>query len=79
MDGIEHFTCLTETGVVTPHEVLVDVVSAGITVDLTLGIGPSQAPPPDQRTTRIVDGDLTTDPEALSRPVAVVVRGTQSS
>ncbi len=42
VDGIEHFTCLTETGVVTPDQVLADVVSAGITVDLTLGIDASQ-------------------------------------
>ena len=176
VDGIEHFTCLTETGIVTPDEVLVDVVSAGITVDQTLGIDPSQSPPPDKmapgiravlerlgldletfRTTRIgqarqlrehgvrvvtgtdagaaptkrhgaawravlelvaagypvadalatatsgaaddlgladvtgrlraglaadllvVDGDLATDPEALGRPVAVLVRGAQAS
>ena len=176
VDGIEHFTCLTETGIVTPDELLVDVVSAGITVDQTLGIDPSQAPPPDKmapgikavlerlgldletfRTTRIgqartlrehgihvvtgtdagaaptkrhgaawravlelvaagypvadalvtatsgaaddlglagvtgrlraglaadllvVDGDLSADPEALGRPVAVLVRGAQAS
>jgi imidazolonepropionase-like amidohydrolase len=176
VDGIEHFTCLTETGIVTPDEMLVDVVSAGITVDQTLGIDPSQAPPPDKmapgiravlerlgldletfRTTRIgqarklrehgvhvvtgtdagaaptkrhgaawravlelvaagypvadalasatsgaaddlgladvtgwlraglaadllvVDGDLATEPEALGRPVAVLVRGAQAS
>jgi imidazolonepropionase-like amidohydrolase len=176
VDGIEHFTCLTETGVVTPDEVLVDVVRAGITVDLTLGIDASQSPPLDKmppgirgvlerlgldletfRTTRIgqarrlrdhgvqmvtgtdagaaptkrhgaawravlelvaagypvadalatatsvaaddlgladltgrlraglaadllvVDGDLSTDPEALAHPVAVVVRGAQVS
>ena len=48
VDGIEHFTCLTEAGVVTPAELLVDVVSAGITVDLTLGIDPSQSPPLDK-------------------------------
>ena len=176
VDGIEHFTCLTETGIVTPDDLLVDVVSAGITVDQTLGMDPSQAPPPDKmapgiravlerlgldletfRTTRIgqarqlrehgvhvvtgtdagaaptkrhgaawrailelvaagypiadalatatsvaaddlgltdvtgrvraglaadllvVDGDLASDPEALGRPVAVLVRGTQVS
>lgn len=48
VDGIEHFTCLTETGVVTPDQVLADVVSAGIRVDLTLGIDASQSPPPDR-------------------------------
>jgi imidazolonepropionase-like amidohydrolase len=176
VDGIEHFTCLTETGVVTPDDVLADVVTAGITVDQTLGIDAGQAPPPDRmppgikavlerlgldletfRTTRIeqarrlrehgvrvitgtdagaaptkrhgaawravlelvdagypvaeavatatagaadelglagvtgrlraglaadllvVDGDLSTDPQALSRPVTVLVRGAQLS
>ena len=48
VDGIEHFTCLTEAGVVTPHEVLVDVVSPGITADLTFRTDASQAPPPDK-------------------------------
>ena len=48
VDGIEHFTCLTETGIVMPDDLLVDVVSAGITVDQTLGIDPSQSPPPDK-------------------------------
>jgi imidazolonepropionase-like amidohydrolase len=48
VDGIEHFTCLTETGVVVPDGLLADVVSAGITVDQTLGIDPGQAPPPDK-------------------------------
>jgi imidazolonepropionase-like amidohydrolase len=176
VDGIEHFTCLTESGVSMPDELLTDVVAAGITVDQTLGIDPDQAPPMDRmppgirgvlerlgldletfRTTRIeqaarlrehgvrvvagtdagaaptkrhgaawravlelvdadypvaealatatstaadelglaavtgrlraglaadllvVDGDLATEPEALSRPVAVFVRGAQAS
>ena len=48
VDGIEHFTCLTETGVVTSDELLVEVIAAGITVDQTLGIDPGQAPPPDK-------------------------------
>ncbi|HET6937057.1 MAG TPA: amidohydrolase family protein, partial [Nocardioides sp.] len=48
VDGIEHFTCLTETGVVTPDDLLADVAAAGITVDLTLGIDAGQAPPPDK-------------------------------
>jgi imidazolonepropionase-like amidohydrolase len=48
VDGIEHFTCLTEAGIVTPDDVLADVVAAGITVDQTLGIDASQSPPPDK-------------------------------
>jgi len=176
VDGIEHFTCLTETGVVVPDGLLADVANAGITVDQTLGVDAGQAPPWDQmppgfrsvlerlgldmesfRTTRVthaarlrehgvrvvagtdagaaptkrhgalrlaveelleagypvaealatatsvaadelglgavtgrlraglaadllvVDGDLATDPQALSRPTAVVVRGAQAS
>lgn len=48
VDGIEHFTCLTETGVETPDDLLADVAAAGITVDMTLGIDASQSPPPDK-------------------------------
>jgi imidazolonepropionase-like amidohydrolase len=176
VDGIEHFTCLTETGVVAPDGLLAAVARAAITVDQTLGVDASQAPPWDRmppgirsvlerlgldletfRTTRVahaarlrehgvrvvtgtdagaaptkrhgairlaveelleagypmaealatatsvaadelglgditgrlrrglaadlvvVDGDLATDPEALGRPVAVLVRGAQAS
>jgi imidazolonepropionase-like amidohydrolase len=48
VDGIEHFTCLTEAGIVTPDDLLADVAGAGITVDMTLGIDASQSPPPDK-------------------------------
>jgi len=48
VDGVDHFTCLTETGVVTPDDLLAEVVAAGITVDLTLGIDAGQSPPPDK-------------------------------
>ena len=48
VDGIEHFTCLTDTGIVTPDELLADLVATGITVDQTLGIDASQAPPLDR-------------------------------
>jgi imidazolonepropionase-like amidohydrolase len=37
VDGLEHFTCLTETGVVTPPELLEAIAAAGIVVDLTIG------------------------------------------
>ena len=37
VDGIEHFTGLTEGGIRVPDEVLDLVVSRGVTVDLTLG------------------------------------------
>jgi imidazolonepropionase-like amidohydrolase len=48
VDGIEHFTCLTDTGIVTPNELLADLVATGITVDQTLGVDASQAPPLDR-------------------------------
>ena len=48
VDGIEHFTCLTQTGIVTPDELLADLVTLKITVDQTLGVDASQAPPLDR-------------------------------
>lgn len=48
VDAIEHFTCLTQTGIVTPDTLLADLVTLGITVDQTLGVDASQAPPPDR-------------------------------
>src|SRR6476619_334871 len=48
VDGIEHFTCLTDPGIVTPDELLADLVATGITVDQTLGIDASPAPPMDR-------------------------------
>ena len=47
VDGIEHFTCLTETGPDVSEELLEAVAAAGITVDLTLGFDQSQMPSPD--------------------------------
>ena len=37
VDGIEHFTCLTERGVVTPDALVESVLAAGIVVGPTLG------------------------------------------
>ena len=37
VDGIEHFTGLTETGIRVPDEVLEAVARAGVVVDPTLG------------------------------------------
>ena len=48
VDGIEHFTCLTQRGILTPDELLADLVISGITVDQTLGVDASQAPPLDR-------------------------------
>jgi imidazolonepropionase-like amidohydrolase len=48
VDGLEHFSCLTETGPDMGDDVLEAVAAAGITVDLTLGFDPSQMPSPDQ-------------------------------
>ena len=47
VDGIEHFSCLTETGLGASDELLEAVAAAGITIDLTLGFDLSQMPPPD--------------------------------
>ena len=47
VDGIEHFSCLTETGPEVSDELLEAVAAAGITIDLTLGFDESQMPSPD--------------------------------
>ena len=47
VDGIEHFSCLTDAGPETSEELLEAVVAAGLTIDLTLGFDLSQMPPPD--------------------------------
>ena len=47
VDGIEHFSCLTETGPQVSEELLDAVAAAGVTIDLTLGFDFSQVPPPD--------------------------------
>ncbi len=51
VDGIEHFTGLTETGIEVPDEVLEEVAEAGLFVDPTLGfdrdvLASMPAPPP---------------------------------
>lgn len=48
VDGLEHFSCLTETGPVTPDDVLAEVAERGVTVCPTLGTDPDRVPPPDQ-------------------------------
>ena len=51
VDGIEHFTGLTETGIHIPDEVLKSVAGAGVCVDPTLGFDravPASMPAPPQ-------------------------------
>ena len=48
VDGIEHFTCLTQTGIVTPEKLAVELATSGITLDQTLGVDASQVPPLDR-------------------------------
>jgi imidazolonepropionase-like amidohydrolase len=48
VDGIEHFTCLSETGAAVTDDLLAAVADAGITVDLTLGVDLALAPPLDE-------------------------------
>ena len=45
VDGLEHFTCLTEGGAGAPPGLLDRVAAAGVTVDPTLGNDPSRFPP----------------------------------
>lgn len=47
VDGIEHFSCLTETGPEVSEELLESVAAAGVTIDMTLGFDVSQMPPTD--------------------------------
>ena len=47
VDGIEHFSCLTETGPQVSEELLEAVAAAGVTIDMTLGFDVSQIPPTD--------------------------------
>jgi imidazolonepropionase-like amidohydrolase len=48
VDGIEHFTGLTEEGLVLPEELLEEVASAGVQVCPTVGANPARIPPPDK-------------------------------
>jgi imidazolonepropionase-like amidohydrolase len=47
VDGIEHFTCLTDAGMTTSDELLARVAAAGVVVCSTLGTDVSQLPPFD--------------------------------
>jgi imidazolonepropionase-like amidohydrolase len=47
VDGIEHFSCLTDQGPVTPDALLEAVAAAGVVVDPTLGVDPAGIPSPD--------------------------------
>jgi imidazolonepropionase-like amidohydrolase len=47
VDGIEHFSCLTEQGSVTSDELLTAVAEAGVVVDPTLGVDPTRIPSPE--------------------------------
>jgi imidazolonepropionase-like amidohydrolase len=46
VDGIEHCSCMTPRGLVTPPELVERIVAAGITVCPTLGRAPGAEPPP---------------------------------
>ena len=48
VDGLEHFTSLTDEGIHTPDEVLAEVAAAGVDVDPTLGSNADLSPPPEQ-------------------------------
>jgi imidazolonepropionase-like amidohydrolase len=48
VDGLEHFSCLTDDGIRTPDDVLEAVASAGVDVDPTLGTDPARVPPPER-------------------------------
>jgi imidazolonepropionase-like amidohydrolase len=45
VDGIEHFTCLTESGVRTPDDLLVRLAAGSVVVDPTLGTDVAKVPP----------------------------------
>jgi imidazolonepropionase-like amidohydrolase len=48
VDGIEHFSCLTDQGPVTPDALLDAVSAAGLVGDPTLGVDPAGIPSPDR-------------------------------
>ena len=48
VDGLEHFTSLTDEGIHTPDEVLAEVAAAGVDVDPTLGSNADLSPPREQ-------------------------------
>ena len=45
VDGLEHFTCLTDEGLLTPPDLLDAVAAAGIVVCPTLGVNPATFTP----------------------------------
>ncbi len=45
VDGLEHFTCITESGIATPSDLLDAVAAAGIVIDPTMGADASQLDP----------------------------------
>ena len=47
VDGIEHFTGLTEEGLSMPDDVLELVAAAGVQVCPTAGADPARVPPPE--------------------------------
>lgn len=49
VDGIEHFSCLTESGVEVSDGLLAQVAAARIAVDPTMGKAPGAVPPPAVR------------------------------
>jgi imidazolonepropionase-like amidohydrolase len=53
VDGLEHFTCLSENGPFTPDDLLDAVAAAGITIDPTLGLDPERMLSPDQLPPRL--------------------------
>lgn len=76
VDGIEHFTCLTEDGIRTSPELLDAVAAAGLVVDPTLGwdrskINPDPAAMPPQL--RLLIERLQLDPDSM-----IVARGRQA-
>lgn len=48
VDGLEHVTCLTDSGPSVPRDLFEEVARRGITVDPTLGLDVSRMPPPDR-------------------------------
>jgi imidazolonepropionase-like amidohydrolase len=48
VDGLEHFTSLTENGPVASEPLLEQIAARGITIDPTLGFDPARMPPIDQ-------------------------------
>jgi imidazolonepropionase-like amidohydrolase len=47
-DGLEHFTCISESGPTITDDLLAAVAARGVVVDLTMGSNPDALPPPGQ-------------------------------